>query len=603
MSLATRLVVLLLSAAFSSLLASQSLARFDTFHNRTYDLALYARQAWGLAHGSYWDPVVDVHFLGTHISLILAPLGFLGRYLGVVPVLLVTQALAIGLAALPLAQLGARRFGDLGALCAATAWFAYPNISQVASYEFHPGTVAVLPLACALDAMSGRRALGFLGSCLAVLLCRADLALATTLLALAACSLSAGQPGFRRAAVGVLLGSLAYLALQYTVIRPNFWAARTSLDLHFARWGGSPVGMVRALFSNPELVFEHFRVAKRLMYLPMILCPLGFLPLFAPRYALGALPFVAINLISIFPTTVELYSHYLTPAVPMLIAAALEGLVVVCARIRLRGLDHYGLAALLVLSVLADVYRGNYPWSAGFDQAAFTRDAFSAQGERIVAKIPREASVQAPDALLPHLIARERVYRAPPPERDCELVVLDASHRGRYAGREDLLRTVEEPQMRSWLARRDYGLVHAEPDYLVFERGRDAREAVAARYLSGLPAAVFGYGTPLTRCLTVVSAWLDPQGLELELSVHGPCPADLALRFDMANGASRVDLLFDGLLSPAQLRDERVFSWHTLTAAERHAITAHGLSLGAVGANGAPPEYGDPVQQPIAVIH
>jgi uncharacterized membrane protein len=583
------------------LLATQSLSRFSSYHNRTFDLALYARQAWGLAHGDYWDPIIHVHFLGTHLAVILWPLGWLGRVFGEVPVLLVAQALAVGFASLPLANIGARRFGDIGALCAAAAWLAYPNISHVASYEFHPGTLAVLPLALALDALDAQRGWRFVLSCLGILACRADLAFLTALVALMPLLKTGTTPGLVRAARVVLLLSGAYLVVQYAVLRPSYWAVRTSLDLHFARWGGTPVGILRALFDSPWLVIEHLSAPKRLMYLPLILWPLGFLPLFAPRYWLPLLPFIAINLISTFPTTVELYSHYLTLAVPTLVVAALEALKKLTERAQSRRAAVVGLVGMLAIGFAADIKAGGYPWSVSFERAAFVPDEQSAQAERIVAAIRADASVQAPDALLPHLIARSRVHRMPPPDREADSVVLDVSHRVRYGGREDLLRTLEEPMVRYWLARRDYGLVSAEGDYLLFERGREPRDGPAARYLSGLPAG--DYGVALTRCLSVLSAWLDPQGLELELAAHAPCPADLALRIGMANGRERVDLLFDGLLSPAQLHEERVFSWHALSPEERSAIVKYGLSLGALRASGAPPEYGDPFNQPIAVIH
>jgi hypothetical protein len=236
-----------------------------------------------------------------------------------------------------------------------------------------------------------------------------------------------------------------------------------------------------------------------------------------------------------------------------------------------------------------------------FDRAAFAEGAQTMEARRVVAAIAPQASVQAPDVLLPHLAERAAVYRVPPPDGNADFVVLDVTHRARYDGSEDLLRTIEEPLVRRWLARRDYGLVLAERDFLVFQRGREPREGPAARYLSGLP--VGDYGTALTRCLSVISAWLYPQGLELELAAHAPCPADLALRIGIAQDRPRVDLLFDGLLSPALLRDERVFSWHPLTHAERESIVEHGLLLGALRSSGAPPEYGDPIDQPIAVIH
>jgi hypothetical protein len=64
----------------------------------------------------------------------------------------------------------------------------------------------------------------------------------------------------------------------------------------------------------------------------------------------------------------------------------------------------------------------------------------------------------------------------------------------------------------------------------------------------------------------------------------------------------RVDLMFDGLLSPSQLHDEQVYSWHALQPAERSSLRDHGLWLGVIRANGAPPEPNDPPSRPVVVI-
>jgi len=603
----TRLITWLLLLAFSALLLAQSFAHYVTYHNRTFDLALYARQAWGLSHGNLWEPIVGSHFFGGHVSVVLWPLGWLGSFfgdVGIVPVLLSAQAVAVGLTALPLARIGARRFGDSGALLAAFLWFTYPNISQVATYEFHPGNLALLPFAWALDALDARRGLQLMAACIVVLLCRADFALGTLCIAIVALWIEPQEARvFRRCAWALLILSSGYFLVQQLVLAPAFRPPHSSYDEHFSRWGGSPFGIVRALWTEPLAVWDHLSESSRVLYLPMVIAPLLGLPLFALPLCLPALPFLAINLISIFPTTTRMYSHYLTPAVPALIFAALGGLHRVCQRSGTSRAQVYGVAGMALACSVADVYASAYPWSYSFDKAAFVRDAHSEQAQRIARAVPPGVSVQAPDPLLPHLIERAELFRAPPAppaERAADVVILDVAHRARFSQREDLLRTTEEPLARAWLARSDYGLTHAEPEYLMFERGRDFRTGPAAHYLTGQPASELG--VPLTRCLSVQSAWLSPQGLELELSVHAPCPPDLALRISRGDLAHRVDLLFDGLLSPARLSDERVMSWHPLSEAERRAIVEHGLSLGALRANGAPIDVGDPVEQPIAVV-
>src|SRR5688500_3861353 len=141
----TRLVLAAI-ALHAALTGTLAFARYASVHNQTFDLALYARLAWGLAHAQAWDPIVGGSFFGGHVPWVLAPLGLLGALLGTVPVLLVAQSLCVALAAWPISLVAARRFGPAGGATGALAFLLYPNLGHVASYEFHPGTLALLPL-------------------------------------------------------------------------------------------------------------------------------------------------------------------------------------------------------------------------------------------------------------------------------------------------------------------------------------------------------------------------------------------------------------------------------------------------------------------------
>jgi uncharacterized membrane protein len=575
-----------------ALTATLALLRFATVHNRTFDLALYGRMAWGLTHGEAWDPIVGGHFLGGHVPLVMVPLAWIGRLLGTVPVLLLTQSLAVALAAWPLSRIAERRMGPAAGFAAALAFLLYPNLGHVATYEMHPGTLAVWPLCAALDALDRQRPVALCLLCAAAVACRASLSLQTIMLGLLALW---GPPRLRRAGMVLIAGSAAYFAFAQFWLQPRFGGALAgSLDLHFGRWGGSPLGVVSALLDRPASVLSHFSTPERLSYPLRILLPLALLPLLRPRWLLCALPPVALNLVSEFPTTPMLYSHYLTPAVPALVAAAVDGLDAARAR-------RAAILALLVTSLAGSVIAGGLPWSRDFDPGAFHADAATGSRQHALAAITPGASVQAPDALLPHLCERRIVHRAPPPPRGTDFVVLDIDHRRRFARQETLLRTTEEPVMRRWLSRADHALVAQDERLLVLQRGGTPRSGLARRYLVGtLPPSE---GVALTDCLAIRAAELG-ESLRLEFVARGACPADLAVRLGSARQPTRVDLLFEGCLSPVHLRaGDRLRSPHALSPTERAAILASGLHVGLLRASGAPPRSEDPVTVPVALTH
>ncbi len=597
MSRPARLGILAGAAAMAVLLAVLGWLRWATFHNETFDLAFYGRMSWGFVHAELWEPIVGAHALGLHVSPVLLPLGLVGWLVdGTIPVLIVSQALALAATAWPLARMGQRSLGDAGALAGAAAWLLFPNLAHVGSYEFHPGTLAVLPMAWMLEALDRGSARGLLLGALGVLLCREDLALVTMLAGLVGWRL---VPGLRAAGRGLAIGSFAYALLFVLVLHPLLGPAHGSMQLHFGKWGDGGAEVLSTILTSPGLVAEHLSDPRRLAYLPKLLFPLAVLPLLRPRWLAIASPVLAMNLLSEWPTAVELDSHYQTTALPMLVAGAIDGAGVVA-----RGLRPQVVALGLVgCAAGAHLLAGGTPIARDFDARPFAPDARSAAAAAALAAIPEDVPVQAPYGLMPHLVERQLLGPPPPPDRDYDVVVLDVWHRARYAHDEDLLRTAEEPEVRTWLARADYGLVAAEPPFLVLVRGAEPRGAPVSRYLTG--EADPSDGRRLAACLALLEARVDASGLVLDFVACGACPRDIALRIGAADEPRprRVDLLFDGVLSPELLRrGDRVRSTHALTPAERARIERLGLRIGALRSSGARPEHADPVAIDVQVL-
>ncbi len=582
----TRRTIAFVASAQGLLFATLGIARWWTFHNETFDLAFYTRIAWGWVHLEFWEPIVNAHFYGLHLSVVLVPVGVLGFVFSTPVVLIAAQSAALAAASVPLSRIGARHLGEVGALVGALAWLLYPNLGHVAGYEVHPGTMAALGLAWMAYGIDGGSARAFGFGALFTLLCREDLSLVAMLGALLFAMRHREQ---RRLAALVGFGSLVYALVFFLILHPIFAPPRGSLQLHFGRFGNSSVEVGIYLVTHPGELFAHLATSERLLYLPKILAPLFFLPLARPRWLLPAAPIVAINLISEWPTTTSLEVHYLTPAVPFLIAGALEGAGAIASRAPM-----IASAAIVTASLVAHAIAGGTPIALDFDRDAFHPDSNTHAARAIVAAIPDGASVQAPDALLSHLAERKLLRRAASPEAGAEYFVLDVSHRRRFAAREDVLRTVEEPLTRTWLARDDHRLVAAAGDYLLFERRGHPRQGRGGDAIVG--RADPNDGTRIAACLAILEARIDGNRLIVDFVARDSCPNDLAIRIGTGRRPRRVDLLFGGLLSPHHLvRGDRVRSMHALSPAERAALEERGLRIGALRSSGARPEHGDPV--------
>ena len=584
--------IAVLIALFATCFAVLGLLRFHTFHNQTFDLAFYTRMAWGIVHGNAWDPIVNAAIPGLHVSPILIPLGALGIAFGTANTLIVAQAAAMALAAWPVATFASRRFGSTGALAGALVWLLYPNLSHVATDEFHPGSVAVLPLCWALDALNRRDGRQLVWSVVGVLACREDLALITAIIGFFAWS-----RGDRRLGIKIGAGSLAYLALFVFVLHPMFRPMNGSLEAHFGTRGDTVAEIAWSLLSDPGALVDHLGSVARVFYLPIILIPLCFMPILRPQWLLFAAPPLLINLLSEFPRTTELSSHYLTPAVPALAFAAVDGSAALAMWIKRDPFitRRAILAALTAAVVISHALLGGTPLSSGFEVDPFVADGRSHAAVRVVSMIPSAASVQAPYELMPHLAERLDIYRAPPPERRAEFVVLSVPHRRRYHHDETLLRTAEEPEIRRWQARTDHALVSELPPYLVLRRNRDPRSGFgASQFIVGHSETATG--VRLCACLMARGASINEATLTLRFVAAGPCDSDLAIRIGRADRPHRTDLLFRGLLSPVHIRaGDLLESPVALTHKERVEIARDGLRIGVLRSSGARPEPDDPI--------
>ncbi len=588
----TRRVVLTIGLTSALAFYVLSTLRWTSYHDTTFDLAIYARMCWGTVHGSGWEPIVNAPVWGLHLVWFFYALGWIAAILGSVPTLLAAQALAVGLCVVPLSRVGARHLGSSGAIAAALAFVLHPNVSAVACDEFHPGTVAVLPIAWAADALDRRSAPAISLASLGIALCREDLALvgaiASGLVALRAHR--AGQLRDRRVALVSMLLSLAYVLVFVLVLHPAYAPPAGSLALHFGRHGSSVPAVLLDYLTHPVDLGGHLLDEQRWLY-PLVVCaPLALLPLLAPEGFLVAAPVLGVALLSEFPTTTCLDSHYLTPALPLLVRAAVVGAT------RVPGSAGWRVAPLLAAAAVAHLLGGATPLSLRFDRRAFEDDARSVAMRAITGQVPPLATIQAPDPMLAHLAERRTLRRAPPPEMQTEFVALDLAHRRAFRHREELVRTDEEPIARAWLSRDDHALVAADGDIVLLERGLDPREGLdVERYVVGHTDALDA-GTTLTACLALEGARLEADTLELVLVARGSCPDDLALRIGTGLRPRRVDLIADGLFSPAHFRaGDRIRSEHVLSSLERDAIARESLRIGAIRASGARPDHADPL--------
>lgn len=386
-------------AAGFSLLASLEHRAFETGR---FDLGNMVQAVWSTAHGRPLDVTEldgdQINRLGAHVDPLLAAFAPLWWVWPSPTMLLVAQAVAVALGALPVFWLARKHLGSerLAALFA-LAYLLYPAVQWLALDEFHAVALACPLLLYAvwyLDEGRLAAALPFLGLA-AVTKEEVPLAVAGLGIWFA---LARGRrlAGAAIAVVGVTLSAF-YLAVVMPYFRdgdgPAFYDRYDAV-------GGSPAGIVEKAFTDPLALLQAVTEGRDLAYLLQLALPLAGLFLAAPLLLVAALPELAANLLSETATQTSIEFHYTAPIAPFLVAGA----VFASARLpRLAPL--VPAAALAGAVVLGPLWAGE-----------LVPDRVSAH-DRVAARavdlVPSDAAVSSTNGLGAHLSARRRVFSFP----------------------------------------------------------------------------------------------------------------------------------------------------------------------------------------------
>lgn len=260
------------------------------------DLAAYLQGTWLINHGD--PPFVSLtgdHLLAEQAGFVFYPLAWLTRVVPAVPALLLTQAAALSVATVPLWHF-ARRVARLrggAALTVLIAYALYPALHNINQADVHLATLALpLLLAAALFGLTDRWR-PYAVCVVLVVLCRADYALVVAglggLLAL---------EGRRRAGALSAAFGVGWALLALFVVQPYYARGAFVHESAFAAYGSSPLGVVGGMATHPFTVLGDLTAEGNFAILVLLLAPVLFLPVLAPRYLLPVLPLQALYLIA-----------------------------------------------------------------------------------------------------------------------------------------------------------------------------------------------------------------------------------------------------------------------------------------------------------------
>lgn len=391
--------------AFTAVISAACFWKYAHFWYTGFDLAIIHQTFWNTARGDWFAQTIHPNsYLGDHAELAVVILAQIYRLWQDPRMLLVMQALALGLAAWPLWKIARLRIGPkdpvswhgvtMAGLIAA-AWLLSPAAQNAALFEFHLVPFAIAPIFFALLAYERGEKRAFVLWAIAALLAREDVALVIGSIGILAWMEKKPKWWiFAPVALGAawMIGALALVSA--------FAPAGSYKFFHYYGW-------LREGIAHPITLARHLVSITQIEMVVGLLMPLLFLPLGAPRRLIMALgPFLQIALTASGGGALIFQTHYGLLFLPGLFLAAIEGIKMVPAA-------HARFAAVLLAigAVFAAMTLGPLP--GVIRMMVHDRTALEAErrhAEEIIAKIPSDAAVAAGYRLMPALSGRAELY-------------------------------------------------------------------------------------------------------------------------------------------------------------------------------------------------
>jgi uncharacterized membrane protein len=406
-----RWIPTMVTVALAATLAWSGLAKLSSVDTGV-DLAAYSQGLWLLSEGLMPEASLfgsDIQLLELHWAFVMYPLALLALVFPPAKLLVVVQALALGVAVVPMWWL-ARRVADLrvGAATAVIAVFAlHPATHRLGTDGFHPEVLAVPALIAMVYFGSEKRWTKYWLCIAFVLACRADLGLAVALWGFVVLQHRERSVGVWTLGVG-LIWSLGLLL----VVQPMVGGGGVASSLF--GYDATPLAEVMlSAVRDPLALVADFLARENITLVVGLLAPVIFLPLLSLRYLAPAVPLAVLYLIADLPPEVAFVER----------SAMLLAFIMIAATFALNRLGHMGvdrvfldvrvLLALMAATTLFFVSSSPIsPYEQPWNWA--DRDETDAAIYEAVALIGEETAVRASPSALALLAERPWLFALDP---------------------------------------------------------------------------------------------------------------------------------------------------------------------------------------------
>lgn len=426
----------MIGASALILFLSSSL-RHLLFNSTGWDLGIYDQVVYLMSQGQ--PPIssfLQMHHLGNHGAFSVYLVALLYKIYPTVYWLLLIQATALALGALPiwhLARLAGLREGQ--ALAMSAIYLLYPVIFNANLFDFHPEVMAIPVIAGAVLAARLGRVGWFSLAIVFILGCKAALSL--TVMAIGFWLLVFEKK--RLCGAIALVAGISWFLIVTQIIIPTFSGEQAAAVSRYSYLGDSVLEIAKNLLFKPVPIFKVLFSLDNLKYLILLLAPViwGLSPQNLTPLV-PAVPALTLNLLADYQPQKDIVAQYSLPIVPFLILAVIATLA--------QGRGWLRSPRTMVLWSLI-FFLGLARWSYFFTKYLPTLDTWQATREAI-ALIQTKQGVYTTNEIAPHLSERpliERTVSTEPHElTKFEYILLNQRHPGSNSSPEFAAQLIEQ---------------------------------------------------------------------------------------------------------------------------------------------------------------
>jgi len=407
--------LIIIIIAWTVVLAAFAITRHERLNSSAYDLAIKSQVIWNTSQGRIFASSIEVeHYLGDHVQLIMLILAPLYKVWANVQILLIVQSLLLSLGAVPVYRISRRTLGsDSWATLFAVVYLLYPTIGFVNRFDFHPLTFVIFFLLAAFDFLETGKIKWANFFIFLALICREDVGLTVFALGIYVAFVKKHRLlGITWATTGLVWSLTAFF-----VVIPYFREATSDTFFRYGWLGATVPEMLKTMLTRPGLIWQHLVEPLRRQFLLKLFLPVGYLAFLSPLVLAIGLPALAYNLLSSVPSQSSIYFQYMSPVIPFIFIATIQGTARVLNWRPVRWPSSQWQMAMvgwLGLSVVTAWWLDN-PFTQKVDDPYFPVYALEQLSDRAAYKeaqqlIPQDAAVATMMGYAPHLSLRPQLF-------------------------------------------------------------------------------------------------------------------------------------------------------------------------------------------------